>query len=158
MVAHLQNPKLLTLPLATALALKERSLGRRVVFTNGCFDVLHAGHVYLLNEASKFGDILFLGLNDDDSVRRLKGPGRPKQPFELRAYTLAGLEAVDYIVPFSEDTPIELIRAIRPDVLVKGGDYTIDTIVGAAEVLSWGGRVEVVPLFGGISTSGILGR
>ena len=143
--------------MATALALKQRALGRRVVFTNGCFDVIHAGHVYLLNEAAKFGDILFVGLNDDDGVSRLKGVGRPKFPLELRAYTLAGLTAVGYIIPFSEDTPIRLIEAVKPDVLVKGGDYTVETIVGAPEVLSWGGCVEVVPLFGGISTSGILG-
>jgi D-beta-D-heptose 7-phosphate kinase/D-beta-D-heptose 1-phosphate adenosyltransferase len=153
----MKNPKLISKPTATAFAVKYRHLGKRVVFTNGCFDVIHAGHIYILQEAAKFGDALILGLNDDDGVRRLKGAGRPKFPLTIRAYTLAALSAVDYIVPFSEDTPIELILAIKPDVLVKGSDYTIDTIVGAPEVESWGGRVEIVPLLEGISTTGILG-
>ena len=142
--------------MATAITLKLHVSNNRIVFTNGCFDVIHAGHVHLLEEAAKLGDALFLGLNDDDSVRRLKGEGRPFFPLNLRAKTLASLTAVDYVVPFPEDTPIELIKAIKPDILVKGGDYTTDTIVGAEEVLSWGGKVVVIPLLEGISTSGIL--
>jgi rfaE bifunctional protein nucleotidyltransferase chain/domain len=149
-------PKLISRITAAALAMKYRSLGMRVVFTNGCFDVIHAGHVYLLDEASKLGDILFLGLNDDESVRRLKGDGRPKFDLGTRAYTLAGLESVGHIVPFGEDTPTELIRLIKPDILVKGGDYAFDTIVGAEEVTSYGGIVSVVPLLENFSTSEIL--
>ena len=152
----MDNPKLISRPTATALALKHRSIGKRVVFTNGCFDVVHAGHIYLLSEAAKLGDILIVGLNDDESIRRLKGQDRPKLPLELRAFTLAGLSAVGYIVPFTEDTPLELILALKPDVIVKGGDYTFDSIVGAREVRSWGGDVVVIPLLEGLSTSGIL--
>ncbi len=152
----MNNPKLITRIAASALAMKYRSLGMRVVFTNGCFDVIHAGHVYLLDEASKLGDVLILGLNDDDGVRRLKGDGRPKFGLETRAYTLAGLSSVGHIVPFSEDTPIELIKLIGPDILVKGGDYSFETIVGANDVSSYGGDVVVIPLLKDYSTSGIL--
>ena len=120
-IRTMDNPKFISRPMATAMAVKYRSLGERVVFTNGCFDVVHAGHIYLLNEAVKLGDILIVGLNDDESIRRLKGSGRPKLPLELRAFTLDGLSSVGYIVPFHEDTPIELIRALKPDVIVKGG-------------------------------------
>jgi rfaE bifunctional protein nucleotidyltransferase chain/domain len=152
----MDNPKFISRPMAAAMAVKYRSLGERVVFTNGCFDVVHAGHIYLLNEAVKLGDILIVGLNDDESIRRLKGSGRPKLPLELRAFTLAGLSSVGYIVPFHEDTPIELIRALKPDVIVKGGDYNLDTIIGAKEVQSRGGEVIVIPLLEGLSSSGIL--
>jgi rfaE bifunctional protein nucleotidyltransferase chain/domain len=152
----MDNPKFITRSEATALCLKFHSFGKRIVFTNGCFDVIHAGHVYLLNEAKKLGDVLLLGLNDDDGVRKLKGAGRPRFPLELRAYTMAGLSSVDYVVAFSEDTPLELIKALRPDVLVKGGDYTTETIVGAKEVASWGGKVIVIPLIEGLSTTNTL--
>ncbi len=152
----MDNPKLISKATASAYCLKYRTSGKRVVFTNGCFDVIHAGHVYLLSEAAKLGDILLLGLNDDASVERLKGAGRPKFPLESRAYTLAGLSSVDYIVPFGENTPLELIIALKPDVLVKGGDYSMETIVGAKEVESWGGSVVIIPLLEGMSTTGIL--
>jgi rfaE bifunctional protein nucleotidyltransferase chain/domain len=152
-------------PAAKLLARDElvARLGRprevRVVFTNGVFDVLHRGHVQYLAAARALGDVLVVGLNTDASVRRLgKGAGRPVNPQDDRAYVLAGLAAVDYVTPFDEDTPRALIAALLPDVLVKGGDYTRDTIVGADEVEAAGGRVEVIPLLPGRSTTQILQR
>jgi rfaE bifunctional protein nucleotidyltransferase chain/domain len=130
----------------------------RVVFTNGCFDILHRGHVEYLSAARALGDALVIGLNTDASVRRLKGEGRPVNQEEDRALVLAALEAVDAVVHFDEDTPLELITALLPDVLVKGGDYTIDTIVGAREVVAAGGEVVVAPLLAGRSTTSILKR
>lgn len=131
----------------------------RVVFTNGVFDVLHRGHVEYLAAARALGDVLVVGVNTDESARRLgKGPGRPVNPQEDRAYVLAGLAAVDYVTLFDEDTPRELVTALLPDVLVKGGDYTKEEIVGAAEVKAAGGRVVVAPLVPGRSTTSILER
>ena len=129
-----------------------------VVFTNGCFDILHRGHVEYLHAARALGDALVVGLNADASVRRLKGSGRPVNPQEDRALVLAGLAAVDAVVLFEEDTPRELIAALLPDVLVKGGDYTRDTVVGADEVEAAGGRVVIAPLVPGRSTTSILQR
>ncbi len=130
--------------------------GRRLVFTNGCFDILHAGHVKLLEEARSFGDALIVGLNSDASVRRLKGPGRPRNLQADRAAVLGAIRWVDEVVIFDEDTPYELIMKIRPDVLVKGGDYGPGAIVGEREVLSWGGSVHRVTLLPGRSTSALL--
>lgn len=115
-----------------------RSEGKQIVFTNGCFDILHRGHVEYLSAARALGDILVVGLNSDDSVRRLKGPGRPINPVEDRAAILDALRAVDFVTVFDEDTPYQLIEAIKPDVLVKGGDYTVETIVGADLVQAQG--------------------
>lgn len=129
-----------------------------VVFTNGCFDLLHAGHVHLLRRARTHGDLLIVGLNSDASVRRLKGPARPITPLEQRAYVLAGLECVDVVIPFEEDTPLELIKAVRPHVLIKGGDWPKERIVGAAEVESWGGRVLSLDLLPGFSTTAVVER
>lgn len=130
---------------------------KKIVFTNGCFDILHPGHVYYLNQARSFGDILIVGLNSDTSVKNLnKGQERPIHPQDKRAEVLASLMCVDYVSIFDETTPLELIQLIQPDVLVKGGDYTIDTIVGADFVLSYGGKVEIVPLLEGFSTTSIL--
>jgi len=141
------------------LARLGRPRGQRVVFTNGVFDVLHRGHVEYLSAARALGDVLVVGLNTDASARRLgKGADRPVNPEDDRACVLAGLAAVDYVTPFDEDTPRELIAALLPDVLVKGGDYTRDTIVGADEVEAAGGRVEVIPLVAGRSTTSILQR
>ncbi len=125
----------------------------RVVFTNGVFDLLHPGHVDVLRAARGEGDALVVGVNDDDSVRRLKGPTRPVRTLDERLYVLAALECVDAVIAFGEDTPLALIQALQPDVLVKGGDYTEDTIVGAQDVRARGGRVVVVPLTAGHSTT-----
>jgi rfaE bifunctional protein nucleotidyltransferase chain/domain len=128
----------------------------RVAFTNGVFDLLHPGHVDLLVAARETADALVVGINGDASVRRLKGAGRPIRGERERAYVLAAVEQVDLVVIFTEDTPLELVKLLEPDVIVKGGDYTEDTIVGAAEVRSRGGRVVVVPLTPGHSTTSII--
>ncbi len=133
-----------------------RAYDGRVVFTNGVFDLLHPGHVDLLLGARRQGDALVVGINSDASVRRLKGPGRPVRSAAERAVVLAALAMVDAVVVFEQDTPLELIRALEPDVLVKGGDYTEATIVGAPDVRARGGDVVVVPLTAGQSTTAII--
>jgi D-beta-D-heptose 7-phosphate kinase/D-beta-D-heptose 1-phosphate adenosyltransferase len=133
-----------------------RARGQRIVFTNGCFDLLHIGHITLLQEAHRMGDRLVIGVNSDASVRRLKGPTRPIVPEAERAQVLAALASTDAIVIFEEDTPLQLLRLLQPEVLVKGGDYTVSTVVGAEEVRSWGGRVEIVPTVAGFSTSNLV--
>jgi len=135
-----------------------RGLSGRVVFTNGVFDLLHPGHVDLLLAARAQGDTLIVGMNSDSSVRRLKGPARPVRSADERSYLLAALSSVDAVVVFDEDTPLELIRALGPDVLVKGGDYNEATIVGAEDVRRRGGRVVVVPLTPGHSTTSMVDR
>jgi D-beta-D-heptose 7-phosphate kinase/D-beta-D-heptose 1-phosphate adenosyltransferase len=135
-----------------------RALGQRVAFTNGCFDVLHAGHVQYLQEARAQADLLVVGLNDDDGVRAIKGPDRPVNPVEARALVLAALEVVDYLVVFAEPTPLELILAVRPDVLIKGADYRRENVVGAEYVESYGGRVHLASLRAGCSTTRLLQR
>ncbi len=129
---------------------------RRVVFTNGCFDVLHRGHVEYLACARKKGDVMIVGLNSDDSVRRLKGPTRPVNDFFARATVLAALRSVDAVVGFDDDTPLRLIELVRPDVLVKGSDYRPENIVGADVVLAYGGRVQTVDLTPGFSTTTLI--
>ncbi len=131
-------------------------LEQRVVFTNGCFDILHLGHVEYLEAASQLGDVLVVGLNADASIRRLKGPSRPILPQEARARLLAALEFVEAVIIFDEDTPEKLIEALRPDVLVKGGDYTEDQIAGAAFVRSYGGEVALLPYIPGYSTTSLI--
>jgi D-beta-D-heptose 7-phosphate kinase / D-beta-D-heptose 1-phosphate adenosyltransferase len=135
-----------------------RCAGDRIVFTNGCFDILHIGHISLLERARRKGDRLIVALNSDDSVRQIKGPLRPIVGQTERARILAALSAVDAVVIFGEETPLNVIEAIRPDVLVKGGDYSEDSVVGAVEVQSWGGRVELIPLVEGISTTGLIAK
>lgn len=128
-----------------------------VVFTNGCFDILHPGHVQYLEAAKALGVCLMVGLNSDASVKRLnKGPDRPVNAWQARAIVLAGLQAVDYILPFDEDTPLQLIISLKPTILCKGGDYLPEAVVGATEVLSWGGRVEIIPFVEGFSTSTLI--
>ncbi len=156
MSSALDHPKILTL--RKYLARSPTAFRRTIVFTNGCFDLLHAGHVDLLRQARAHGDALVVGLNSDASVRRLKGPSRPIIPLAERAYVLSGLESVDCIVPFAADTPLELILAIKPQVLIKGGDWPVERIVGAAEVQSWGGRVFSLPLLPGYSTTAIVSK
>lgn len=134
-------------------------LGRRVVFTNGVFDLLHPGHVELLEHARSLGERLVVGINDDGSVRRLKGEKRPIFPLAERMEVLAALECVDFVVPFAEDTPLELIRDLGcVDVLVKGGDYAPEDVVGRAEVEARGGRLVIFRLSGDYSTSGLIER
>jgi D-beta-D-heptose 7-phosphate kinase/D-beta-D-heptose 1-phosphate adenosyltransferase len=134
-----------------------RKFGKiKIAFTNGCFDILHAGHIHSLSQAASFADVLIVGLNSDASTKKLKGENRPINNEQNRALILASLVMVDAVVLFDEDTPHELIKSILPDVLVKGGDYTIDTIVGAKEVMANGGRVEIIPLVEGLSTTSIL--
>lgn len=132
-----------------------RFKNEKIVFTNGCFDILHQGHIHLLSAAADFGKHLIIGLNSDASIQRIKKPGRPLQTQASRALVLAALNVADAIIIFDEETPKELIEFINPDVLIKGGDYTIDTIVGADTVLKNGGSVEVIPLLPGFSTSNI---
>ena len=131
---------------------------RRVVFTNGCFDLLHPGHIRLLEQARALGDVLVVGLNSNSSLRHLKGPGRPLVPETERAELLAALAAVDAVTIFDEPTPHELIAALRPDVLVKGGDWDPDDIVGGAEVEAAGGRVVTLPYLEGYSTSALISK
>jgi rfaE bifunctional protein nucleotidyltransferase chain/domain len=127
-----------------------------IVFTNGCFDILHKGHVRYLADASELADIFIVGLNTDSSVERIKGPNRPLQDQESRAFILSALVFVEYIVLFGEDTPIELLRLIKPNVLVKGGDYQVESIVGYDLVNSYGGKVLSLPLVKGYSTTSII--
>jgi len=150
------SPKILREESLPVLAQTLRRNGRKVVFTNGCFDLLHMGHVDLLERARALGDVLIVGLNTDASIRGLKGAERPVQTFESRSRVLAGLAAVDFVVGFEQDTPIELIRQILPQVLVKGGDYTIESVVGAEIVMAAGGKVEILSLVPGHSTTGLV--
>ncbi len=146
--------KIVTLKKALALRAALKKAGRRAVFTNGCFDLLHAGHVYSLEKARSLGDFLFLGLNSDASVRRLKGAPRPLNKARDRALVLAALAAVDAVLVFPEDTPLKLIKALRPDILVKGADYRNGTVVGA----EFAGRVALVPLLKGRSTTALAAK
>lgn len=132
------------------------SVRGRVVFTNGVFDILHPGHVDVLVASRSRGDALIVGVNTDASVRRLKGPSRPVRNEVERAYVLAALEAVDCVVLFDQDTPLQLVVEVKPDVIAKGGDYSVDTIVGAREVIQWGGEAVVIPLTPGHSTTAII--
>ncbi|HEX2606371.1 MAG TPA: D-glycero-beta-D-manno-heptose 1-phosphate adenylyltransferase [Flavisolibacter sp.] len=131
---------------------------KKVAFTNGCFDILHAGHIASLTEAAATADYLIVALNADASVKGLKGPGRPVNDENARALVMAALTMVDAVILFSEPTPLELIMALKPDVLVKGGDYTKETIVGANEVESWGGQVVINPIVEGFSTTSIINK
>ncbi|MCE3008905.1 MAG: D-glycero-beta-D-manno-heptose 1-phosphate adenylyltransferase [Bacteroidetes bacterium] len=150
--------KIISAEQAARWAAAWRLLSRPVVFTNGCFDLLHAGHVQYLQQAANLGQYLIVGLNDDASVQRLKGPKRPINTLKDRALVLAGLGFVAAVVPFGEDTPLSLIKLIRPDILAKGADYEIENIVGAKEVMGWGGRVERMPLLPGRSTTALIER
>jgi len=130
--------------------------GKKIVFTNGVFDLLHKGHIFSLTQAAKEGDVLIIGLNSDGSVKRLKGDSRPINDQDARALLLAALTMIDAVVIFEEDTPLKLITSILPDVLVKGGDYTIDEIAGAKEVIANGGKVVINPILDGFSTTAII--
>lgn len=147
------HQKIKTVTEAKQLIAAWKVVGKTVAFTNGCFDILHPGHLYSLGETAKEADYLIVGLNSDASVKRLKGPERPINNTHDRALILANLVLVDMVVIFEEDTPLELISTLLPDVLVKGGDYTIDTIVGAKEVIANGGKVIINPIVAGFSTT-----
>jgi len=133
-----------------------RLLGKTIVFSNGCFDILHAGHIASLTEAAKHGDILIIGVNADDSVKKIKGNNRPVNNEDSRSLLLASLSIVDAVIIFAEETPLEIIKKIQPDVLVKGGDYSIDQVAGAKEIIAYGGRVIINPLKHGFSTTKII--
>jgi len=133
-----------------------RLLNKKIVFTNGVFDILHEGHIASLSEAALYGHVLIVGINSDASVKRLKGESRPVNNEGSRTLLMASLVMVDAVILFEEDTPLNLITAILPDVLVKGGDYTIEQIVGATEVMANGGEVKIVPILEGFSTTGII--
>ena len=135
-----------------------RKNGKKIVFSNGCFDILHRGHVEYLSKAAAFGDVMVIGLNTDASVRRLKGPSRPVNDEKARAFVLAGLECVTAVVFFDEDTPYNLIKTVQPDVLVKGSDYKPENIVGYDIVMAKGGKVETIDLVEGFSTTGIINK
>lgn len=145
--------KILTLPDLTAKVKNWKAEGKKIVFTNGCFDLLHAGHIRYLSEAAGLGNILIIGLNGDDSVKRLKGAERPINNETTRSTLLAAMFFIDAVVLFNEDTPLELIKAVLPDVLVKGGDYEIENIVGAKETMANGGKVEVLTFLPGYSST-----
>jgi len=154
--AGLENRKVLTESELIDSLVRARSLGQKVVFTNGCFDILHPGHVSYLSHARKLGDKLIVAVNSDASVSRLKGPSRPINGLEHRMHVLGGLASVDWVVPFEEDTPARLIAALGPDVLVKGGDYSVEEIAGADSVIASGGTVKVLNFEDGYSTTGII--
>ena len=148
--------KIMTLQEAKAMIAAWRVLGKTVSFTNGCFDILHPGHIFSLGQAAKEADYLVVGLNSDASVKRLKGPERPINNTESRAIIIANLVLVDAVVVFEEDTPFELISELLPDVLVKGGDYTLEQIVGAKEVIAAGGKVIINNIVEGFSTTNLI--
>lgn len=150
------NPKLFDRPALLEKLEDWRHSNESIVFTNGCFDLLHPGHISLIRQCAALGDRLVVGLNSDASVRRLKGSGRPIQNEQGRALLLAALQGVDAVTLFDEDTPLDLIRMVRPDVLVKGGDYTEDTVVGADVVRAYGGRVHLAALVEGCSTTNLV--
>lgn len=151
--------KILTREELAAAVARARSEGRKIAFTNGCFDLLHVGHIRYLAAARRLADLLVVAINDDDSVRRQnKGPGRPILPCDQRCRVLASLRCVDFVTDFSEDTPHALLDLLRPEVLVKGANYGIDGVVGREEVEAYGGRVAVVELTPGRSTTGLLRR
>jgi len=148
--------KILTAEEAARRVAQWRLLGKTIAFTNGVFDILHPGHIFSLTQAAKEADMLIVGLNTDSSVRRLKGEQRPVNKQDSRALVLASLQVVDLIVLFDEDTPLTLINLLMPDVLVKGGDYTVEQVAGSKEVIAAGGRVVINPILEGHSTTGLI--
>jgi D-beta-D-heptose 7-phosphate kinase/D-beta-D-heptose 1-phosphate adenosyltransferase len=148
--------KIMTIATAKNIMAALKVTGKRVSFTNGCFDILHPGHLFSLTQAAQEADYLIVGLNSDASVRKLKGPSRPINSTESRAIVLAHLIVVDAVVIFEEETPLELITALLPDVIVKGGDYTIEQVVGGKEVIANGGKVIINPIVEGFSTTSLI--
>lgn len=154
--ADIIEKKIFTLPELVKRIAQWRILSKTIAFTNGVFDIMHRGHIASLSQAATEADLLVVGLNSDASTKRLKGDSRPVNDEQARCIVMASLLMVDAVVLFEEDTPLELIRAVMPDVLVKGGDYTIDQIVGAKEVIANGGRVAINPIVQGYSTTGLI--
>ncbi len=154
-MTHLESitRKIVTLDEAKQIVAEWKTASEKIVFTNGCFDIIHKGHVSYLAKARDLGTKLILGLNTDESVKRLKGANRPVKELESRALTAASFEYIDLVIPFSEDTPLKVISTLLPDVLVKGGDYKIDDIVGAKEVTANGGTVQTIDFVDGFSTT-----
>ncbi|HWB25218.1 MAG TPA: D-glycero-beta-D-manno-heptose 1-phosphate adenylyltransferase [Chitinophagaceae bacterium] len=150
--------KILTITQLLPFLAAARLLGKTIAFTNGCYDILHEGHIYSLSKAAAEADLLVVGVNADESVKKLKGEGRPVNNQHSRALVLASLIITDAIVIFEEDTPLNLINIVKPNVLVKGGDYTLEQIVGAKEVMENGGRVVINPIIPNFSTTGIIDR
>jgi rfaE bifunctional protein nucleotidyltransferase chain/domain len=147
---------IVTLEEVATIAVGLKQEGRRIVFTNGCFDIIHIGHIRYLRSARQYGDILIVGLNSDESVRKIKGDKRPIVPQTERAEVLSSVRFVDYVVIFNEPDPYSVIAAVRPDVLVKGGDWSVDNIIGRDIVESYGGDVLTIPFIKGASSSGII--
>ena len=148
--------KIYTLPSLLLQVGRWKFLNKKIAFTNGCFDILHEGHIFSLSQAAKEGDVLIVGVNADASTKRLKGPSRPINNEHSRALLIASLVMVDAVIVFEEDTPFELITAIMPDTIVKGGDYTVAQVIGGSEVIANGGRVVINPIVQGFSTTGII--
>ena len=156
--SELIQQKIYNLTALQKLIFQWKYFGKTFAFTNGCFDILHQGHIFSLTKAASEADYLIVGLNSDKSVEKLKGPGRPVNPQESRAIVLASLVMVDAVIIFEEDTPLNLVKALLPDVMVKGGDYRVNEIAGAGEVIAAGGRVVINPILEGFSTTSIIER
>ncbi len=150
------NQRIFTVEEIKQEVIRMRLKSKTIAFTNGVFDILHEGHIAVLSEAASFADVLIVGVNSDVSVKKLKGENRPVNKEYSRALIIASLIMVDAVVIFNEETPLELIKVIKPDVLIKGGDYTMETMVGSKEVIDSGGRIEIIPLKEGFSTTGII--
>ena len=155
---HSIEEKIMTADEARKRLAQWRTLGKKVAFTNGCFDILHRGHIFSLGQAAAEADYLVVGLNSDASTKRLKGPERPINDEQSRALLIASLAMVDLVILFKEDTPLQLITSLLPDVIVKGGDYTVEQIAGAKEVIANGGRVVINPIVEGFSTTGLIDK
>ncbi len=150
------NQRIFTVEEIKQEVIRMRLKSKTIAFTNGVFDILHEGHIAVLSEAASFADVLIVGVNSDASVKKIKGENRPVNNENSRALIIASLIMVDAVVIFNEETPLELIKIIKPDVLIKGGDYTIETMVGSKEVLDNGGKIEIIPTKAGFSTTGII--
>lgn len=150
--------KIFQLPALIKLVAQWRLLGKKIAFTNGIFDILHKGHIYSLSQAAKEADYLIVGVNSDASTKMLKGESRPINDEQSRSLLLASLVVVDAVVLFNEDTPLDLIKSIMPNVLIKGGDYTVEQVAGSKEVIENGGRVVINPIIEGVSTTGLISK
>jgi D-glycero-beta-D-manno-heptose 1-phosphate adenylyltransferase len=156
--ADIIKQKIYTLPELQKQVTRWKFLNKKIVFTNGCFDILHEGHIFSLCQAAKEGDVLIIGINSDASTKRLKGPSRPVNNENSRALIIASLIVTDAVIIFEEDTPLQLVTAVMPDTIVKGGDYTVEQVAGAKEVIANGGSVVINPIIQGFSTTDIINK